>query len=437
MDDSNQQRPSPPRSYHFVTEAKPGQASQIRRHVAKERWRQRKAPGLARFQRTKPRSLASAPTFPASTSSPSDSETASTLSNNNNAREVFIDLRHFLQKGPTKWTITSIPSSSAPSPSPYQSLGYAELDPFNGIQISREDQNLLHHWTNVYAFKAFGQPDDPTFLPLSNVYVPIDLSNEASIHATLAHAAMHMAYLLGKPSSIPALHHKSAAIRLINESLNDPEIAVSDGTLAAVLRMLTFESFWGTEDAMRLHQKGLSQLVKQRGGLDTLRGNWRLEMRILLAPLVSKRHLAPPDIAPHSKFINVFSEIAIPGPEISIQYPAIGRVMEYLRSLAKNSPLESSNQPLPQQEIERLMCIVYISFACTRSQYTRFNLELLNEFLERTEEVWFCSVSILRPDAEIARLLTLSSYSSLEKRYLDILVQEPTEEVGGLLSPEE
>jgi hypothetical protein len=33
---------------------------------------------------------------------------------------------------------------------------------------------------------------------------------------------------------------------------------------------------------MRLHQKGLSQLVKQRGGLETLRGNWKLEMRILL-----------------------------------------------------------------------------------------------------------------------------------------------------------
>jgi hypothetical protein len=153
--------------------------------------------------------------------------------------------------------------------------------------------------TNIYAFEAFGQPEDPTFLPLSNLYVPIDLSNQAWTHATLAHAAIHMAHLYGKSSSISALNHKSAAIKLINKSLNDPKTAVSDDTLAAVLRMLTFEvdktpslisislltllqSFWGTEDAMRLHQMGLSQLVNQRGGLDTLRGNWRLEMRILL-----------------------------------------------------------------------------------------------------------------------------------------------------------
>jgi Fungal specific transcription factor domain len=93
----------------------------------------------------------------------------------------------------------------------------------------------------VYAFTAFGQPDDPTFLPLSNAYVPIDLSDQASTHATLAHAASHIAYLHGKPSSVSALSHKSAAIKLVNESLNDPEVAVSDGVLAAVLRLLTFE----------------------------------------------------------------------------------------------------------------------------------------------------------------------------------------------------
>jgi hypothetical protein len=73
------------------------------------------------------------------------------------------------------------------------------------------------------------------------VYVPIDLSDQASTHATLAHAASHMAYLHGKPASISALSHKSAAIRLINESLNDPKAAVSDGIIAAVLRLLTFE----------------------------------------------------------------------------------------------------------------------------------------------------------------------------------------------------
>jgi len=76
---------------------------------------------------------------------------------------------------------------------------------------------------------------------LRNVYIPIDLSNQASTHVILAHAAIHLAYLSGKSASISALHHKTAAIKLINESLNDSELAVSDDTLAAVLRVLTFE----------------------------------------------------------------------------------------------------------------------------------------------------------------------------------------------------
>jgi hypothetical protein len=41
--------------------------------------------------------------------------------------------------------------------------------------------------------------------------------------------------------SVKALTHKMAAIRLVNESLNDPLKAVSDENLSAVMRLLTFE----------------------------------------------------------------------------------------------------------------------------------------------------------------------------------------------------
>lgn len=95
--------------------------------------------------------------------------------------------------------------------------------------------------TNEYAYQAFGRPQDPTFLPLSTAYVPIDLSNKANTHATLAHSASHVAKLRGGPAPLAALSHKIAAIKLVNEALNDPTTATSDGTLAAVLRLSTFE----------------------------------------------------------------------------------------------------------------------------------------------------------------------------------------------------
>jgi hypothetical protein len=97
--------------------------------------------------------------------------------------------------------------------------------------------------------------------------------------------------------------------------------------------------------------------------------------------------------------------------------------------------------------------MVYISFACTRSDYSHFDLNLLNDLLGSAEQLWFNSTSTLRwlltrsvgkgPTglkdaqrtgrlAEIARLLSLSSYSSLERSYLGILEDEPAE-IGSIL----
>jgi len=272
-----------------------------------------------------------------------------------------------------------------------------------------------------------------------------------------------LAYLRGQPSPTSALSHKIAAIKLVNEALSDPELAVRDGTIAAVVRLFTFERYWGTESAWRLHQRGLSQLVKQRGGLNTLRGNWRLELRVLLIPLMTNSQIsdtvdAPPqEIAnPHSRFLNIFSEIAVPGPEMLILYPSIGRAIEFLKSFAP--PAEDAERSVPPKEIERLVCLVYISFVFKRYPNSHSHIQWLNGFLEMTEQVWYNSVPILRwlliqsvgkgPGAmkdsqrteqlaEVARRLNLSSYyRSVEERYLSILVQEPAE-TGGLLSPDE
>lgn len=157
---------------------------------------------------------------------------------------------------------------------------------------------------------------------------------------------------------------------------------------------------------------------------------------------------------PHSKFINFFSEVAIPGSEVSFKFPAIGRATELLKPPAKTSLSNDLDRPLSSKERERLTCFFYISLVLKGSQSSHFNLQWLNEFLERTEEMWRDCISTLRwlltqsvgkgpgwlKDVQrterlalIAGILKLSSYSTLEDRYLGILVQEPAE-AGGLLS---
>jgi hypothetical protein len=94
---------------------------------------------------------------------------------------------------------------------------------------------------NTYAVQAFGKPTDPSFNPMRDLYIPVDLSQEADTHAVLAHSASHVADLRGERNSIKAITHKMATIHLVNEYLNDPVKAVSNEAFSAVLRLLTFE----------------------------------------------------------------------------------------------------------------------------------------------------------------------------------------------------
>jgi hypothetical protein len=176
---------------------------------------------------------------------------------------VFIDLRNTMvstsEPGgrPTKWSLSGVPTSSDQRPSPYQSLGAADIDPFNNIRLSREDKELLHHCKppipfsstglnsvgiHTYARQAFGVPTDPVFDPIQNLYVAVDLAQPGAVHASLAHSASHIAYLRGEQeSSIQAITHKMAAIQLINQALDDPVKAISDENFSAICRLLTFE----------------------------------------------------------------------------------------------------------------------------------------------------------------------------------------------------
>ncbi len=131
-------------SYHFVTDQDPSQPSQIRRHVARRRWIHRKAPGILRGQRTTPRLLEQASTARKPTTSTPDLGYASVPLGSSSSNEVFIDVRLSLKEGTRRWTISKIPKSSG-YPDPYQSLGHEDLDPFNGVRLSRDDQQLLHH----------------------------------------------------------------------------------------------------------------------------------------------------------------------------------------------------------------------------------------------------------------------------------------------------
>jgi hypothetical protein len=65
---------------------------------------------------------------------------------------VYLDVRYTLDNTApwdsqmiNQWKAYKLSANQSGSISPYQDLGLGELDPFNCINLSRDDQQLLHH----------------------------------------------------------------------------------------------------------------------------------------------------------------------------------------------------------------------------------------------------------------------------------------------------
>lgn len=63
---------------------------------------------------------------------------------------------------------------------------------------------------------------------------------------------------------------KSEVIAMINASLDDPDQRVSDATIIAVMNIFNSEIIGCDASALKIHQKGLNEMISMRGGLHKL-----------------------------------------------------------------------------------------------------------------------------------------------------------------------
>ncbi|KAL9563057.1 hypothetical protein ACKAV7_012799 [Fusarium commune] len=159
-------------------------------------------------------------------------------------------------------------------------LGSSRIDPFDQLplKLSVLHHKLLHHWFSAHAAMMFGPSPDGAFSPMRDVWLPLDLSNPASFNALMALSAAHLSRMQGFSQSEVALEFKSEAVRIVQLWMQDPERAVSDDVLASILRLLSYERYWGTEAEWIIHHRGLMNLVEVRGGIAALsiRSLWLL-----------------------------------------------------------------------------------------------------------------------------------------------------------------
>lgn len=68
---------------------------------------------------------------------------------------------------------------------------------------------------------------------------------------------------------------------MLNEMLRSEENSTRDETIAAVVYLTTNEWYWGINDNVQAHLRGLRQLVDLRGGLESEMNPFLKQMIIL------------------------------------------------------------------------------------------------------------------------------------------------------------
>ncbi|KAJ5825157.1 hypothetical protein N7474_002295 [Penicillium riverlandense] len=175
-------------------------------------------------------------------------------------------------------------------------LSSSRPDPFQTcpVHLTSQHQKLLHHWISTHAAMMFEDLNVAEFNPMRDVWFPLDLSNASSFNCIMAHSAAHLSHLYaGTPprrgtNSSDTLKYKIEAVRILRGWLGDPAKELSDDSFAAVVRLLTFERYWGTVADWKIHRDGLQRMIDAKGGVEALHENWRLELVVYLVSLMSR-----------------------------------------------------------------------------------------------------------------------------------------------------
>lgn len=92
----------------------------------------------------------------------------------------------------------------------------------------------------------------------------------SSAYDDLMSRALLPAHQQNGESLVNRIRVRQGVISLINDSMNDPEMRSADETMVAVLHVLNSEIMGCDDRSMRVHQIGLHEMIRERGGLDRL-----------------------------------------------------------------------------------------------------------------------------------------------------------------------
>ena len=81
----------------------------------------------------------------------------------------------------------------------------------------------------------------PSTNPMAEGWIPDALNDKTSFEGMLSYAAAHLEHLRKERGSVQAIMYKTRAIASLQKQVNDESTALSDSTVAAILRQISVE----------------------------------------------------------------------------------------------------------------------------------------------------------------------------------------------------
>ncbi|KAA8567798.1 hypothetical protein EYC84_008255 [Monilinia fructicola] len=163
---------------------------------------------------------------------------------------------------------------------PLSRTGIADVDPFSRLNVGEgpEIQKLLHHYCWITASCMDREAASTDFRRVGWLFSKVVWLDPTPGHVFMGFTIHHIARLHGQKEPPIAIKHKMEGMRAINERLDDPAEALSDGNIGAVANFTSHELLSGNPEDFSIHMNGLDQMVKCRGGLAAFSGNRPLQL---------------------------------------------------------------------------------------------------------------------------------------------------------------
>ncbi|WEW55549.1 hypothetical protein PRK78_000980 [Emydomyces testavorans] len=161
----------------------------------------------------------------------------------------------------------------SPSLDPQAGPSSGTVDPFNSypLTLKKTDQDLIPHFITRYPLMMYKIGHADPYNPIRAIFHRVAIHDPVPFQAMLAVAAKHRAGVQGQIDTVQSLTHKMRALRLLNERLKNDPWGKQEGTIYSTASMAVIEKWSKDDNVEHMHIRGLTQLLKRRGGMRGMR----------------------------------------------------------------------------------------------------------------------------------------------------------------------